>query len=448
MEKEQTGVLKHNVLTLPLLAICGFVFLAFLFHLFADELSATAYGLILVFLATVFAVSKPIVRKGLPRLYLFIWIAALAVPVIHYLFRCPSKVLLIDGGVLICGFILITCFSTEPDHYTAAVKVIKGMAFFFCVGALVQGLIPSLYRIIISVFPVNLQNSMRTGLSKGIVEGFTTNPGFAAGYITAGVFAVYALTNQNKHEGKRAFIEVLILILSLLLVGKRGPFLFMIITLLIVRILPERGSKWLNRLWIALMVLLAVVVLFFIFQDALSQIPLFRRVILSVQGFLSGEDISSGRMKLTKWAVQLFRENPLTGIGWSQYKLTTAGNATLTKYLDTHNVYLQLLCETGIIGFSFFALVFVLSWNLAQKGYCACIRSNDEKLRKWLPAMTFSLSFQTYFLLYSLSGNPLYDQFYQILYGVSCSIAVAYNYVSKGRYKQVNQLSDSAGEVD
>ena len=438
MKKEQTGELKQHIVPLPQLFMCFYACLAFLPHLFMYELSATAYCLALVFLLTVFVISKPIVKKGLPLLYLFAWIAALAVLLINYLFRYRSRVVLIDVGVLICGFVLIACFSKAFNHYLAALVVIKGMAIFFGIGVILQGLIPSAYRVIIKLFPSNLQGALRRNLPTGRIEGFTTNPGFAAGYVIAGVFAICALSKRDKRSMNRDLIVILLLMASLLMVGKRGPFLFMIMSLAIIRILPERGTRRVKKLWIGLMVFSSIIVLFYLLQDVLVNIPLLRRYVATIQGFLGGDDVSSGRSRLTSWAIELFRQNPIVGIGWGRYRTTTLGNATRVKYLDTHNVYLQLLSETGIIGFAAFALVFALSWNMTRKGYCECIRSEDEMLIKWLPSLTFSFAFQTFFLLYCLSGNPLYDQFYQMLYALSCSVAVAYNYVSGKRLGRGN----------
>lgn len=432
MKKENALMPKQHIVKLPQLALCAYVCMAFLLHLFTSQLSGTAYCLTLAFLVIVFVVTKPVILFGMPRSYLFAWIAALAVLVYNYIFRLRHAVVLIDASVLMLGFLIILFFSKDSALYTETFSVIKFMALFFAVGVLIQGLLPSVYRVIIRVFPSNLQASLSNNLSDtGKLQGFTTNPGFAAGYIVSGIFAFLSFTLRDKRGLRRKFIPIFLLTIALILTGKRGHFLFMVITIAIVRILPERGTKQLKKMWSGLMIALAAVVLFFLFQDALAQISLIRRYIVTVQGLLSGEDVSSGRYRLTAWALHLFQENPVVGIGWSVFRTTTAGNATVKKLLDTHNVYLQLLCETGIIGFTVFASVFLLSWNLARNGYCACIRSNDPRLLKWAPVLLFSFSFQTFFLLYSLSGNPLYDQFYQILYALSCSIAVAYNYVSK-----------------
>ena len=437
METERKVSAKQYTVQLSRLAICAYTCLAFLLHLFTYELSATVYCLTLIGLVFVFAVAKPVVLHSMPPVYLYAWLASLIVLLTNYLFRYKSNAVLIDVSVLLSGFVVISCISQKSDDYTAALSVIRKMTIFFAVGVMIQSLIPSVYSVIIQLFPPHIRNSLRSGLSGvGKIKGFTTNPGFTAGYIVAGIFAVYAFGLRDYNIRKRNLVTILLLFVALLMTRKRGPLLFMVLTIAIVQILPERGTKRFKKLWFGLMSVLAIIVFFLLFQDILAQIPLLSRMVVSIQGFLSGEDVTNGRSRLTIWALQLFRRNPVYGIGWGRYRTTTIGNATLTKSLDTHNVFLQLLCETGIIGFAAFTLVFVLSWNMTRKGYCDCIRTEDPNLKKWAQPLFFSFAFQTYFLLYCLTGNPLYDQFYQILYALSCSIAVAYNYFFKRNWRR------------
>lgn len=433
MDTERSLALNNqHTVTLSRLALCLYTVLAFLLHLFTYDISATAYCIILTILVIAFAVAKPFVLHGVPTAYVYIWTAALAVLLVNYFFRYRVNFVLIDVIVLLGGFVLIVCFSKKADDYMAVLSVIRIMAIFFAVGVLIQGLLPSVYSVIIRVFPPNIQRSMSAGIGAASkIKGFTTNTGFTAGYIIAGIFVILSFIQRDKKAGRRSLILLSLLLITLLMTSKRGPLLFMLLTIAIIRIIPERGTKRARRLWVGLILVSAIIVLFFLFQDALAQIPVLRRVVISVQGFLSGEDVSSGRSRLTAWAIQLFRENPVLGIGWGRYRTTTIGNATYTKSLDAHNVYLQLLCETGIIGFAAFALVFAASWNMARKRYCACLQTENSILMRWASPLLFSFAFQTYFILYNLSGNPLYDQFYQIMYALSCSIVVAYNYVSK-----------------
>lgn len=215
---------KQHIVPLARLMLCSFTVMAFVLHLFTYEFSAFAYCIVLLFLVTVFVFAKPIVRHGLPPAYMCIWVLALGILVYNYLFRYRSNVVLIDVCVFLSGFVIIVFFSKKSEDYSAVLSVIRIMAIFFAVGVLIQRLIPSAYGVIIRAFPPHLQSSLRAGMySTSKVKGFSTNTGFTAGYIIAGIFAVFGHAKQDRSAGKRNLFTVLVLVIALLMTGKRGP---------------------------------------------------------------------------------------------------------------------------------------------------------------------------------------------------------------------------------
>ena len=140
------------------------------------------------------------------------------------------------------------------------------------------------------------------------------------------------------------------------------------------------------------------------------------------------QDVSTSRFELYAWAWKLFREHPLFGIGWGMYRTTVVGNVTFRAVLDTHNIYLQLLAETGLIGFLVFVTLFLYMWIKTKNAYLECLQKYPQSI--WKMAISFSLLYQTFFLLYGLTGNTLYDQHNQILYMISCSILASYRFIT------------------
>ncbi|MDY5648766.1 MAG: O-antigen ligase family protein, partial [Lachnospiraceae bacterium] len=69
--------------------------------------------------------------------------------------------------------------------------------------------------------------------------------------------------------------------------------------------------------------------------------------------FLSGREV----IYLKAW--ELFLENPILGTGWYTFPELTSG--LLAVDIDAHNIFLQLLCETGIVGFSIFMIWFIVN---------------------------------------------------------------------------------------
>jgi len=83
----------------------------------------------------------------------------------------------------------------------------------------------------------------------------------------------------------------------------------------------------------------------------------------------------SAETRLTLWddAMQLFRDNPLFGTGFNTY----AYMHRIREYQDTHNYYLKVLVETGVIGL----LLFLgLLWKLFSAGFGLYRRSSDGLL--------------------------------------------------------------------
>src|SRR5699024_7296327 len=76
----------------------------------------------------------------------------------------------------------------------------------------------------------------------------------------------------------------------------------------------------------------------------------------TIEGIISGEDVTSGRTILYEKALNLFYENPILGIGWKEFKQLTYGLLSSTSGSHPHNIYIQLLVELGIIGFLLFVI--------------------------------------------------------------------------------------------
>lgn len=77
----------------------------------------------------------------------------------------------------------------------------------------------------------------------------------------------------------------------------------------------------------------------------------------------SGSVDDAGRTQLHEQAIRYFIANPILGIGWTNFmKMFTLRNT------HVHCIYLQLLCETGLVGFIAFVGFF----------FCKTICCNTE----------------------------------------------------------------------
>jgi putative inorganic carbon (hco3(-)) transporter len=97
---------------------------------------------------------------------------------------------------------------------------------------------------------------------------------------------------------------------------------------------------------------------------------------------LQGVDDATELSRLALWqaAFSLFVGHPVLGIGYGNYKYLYTSFMTISAQLDTldaHNLYLQLLSETGLIGFLVFGAIVALFFRLSS----TLIRNQDSLRR-------------------------------------------------------------------
>ncbi len=424
MNSKQLNQTRVSATTVLLYVI---ILLSFTAHIFAYTMSTSVYVYVLMVFSVLYAFGRPrvLLKKNWPSM---IWIAAVAVAFMSLARSSRTANSILDVTCLFCGM-LIAIFFSKADNYLKTVKLIYLVSMFFAASVVLQVFVPSVFNGLLNLFPEKYAAAVGMGANEVVgsgKRGFTTNTGTAAAYICSGLLALGSITTRRGRVNTKKVATAFFLFLGLMFTGKRGHALFVILAMLIRYLLPERGTKKMKKYWVIFLSFLSIIVFYSIFGSLLSEIPLIRKLTATINGVIAGDDISSLRLSLYVWAIRLFRRNPLIGIGWGDYRTTVIGNVSRFKDLDTHNIYLQLLCETGIIGFAVFVLLFVTFWVLSKNAYCRCLADDNNAHTNWLQVLSFSFSYQSFFLLYGLTGNVLYDQHSQILYALSCGMTLAY----------------------
>ena len=238
-------------------------------------------------------------------------------------------------------------------------------------------------------------------------------------FIYSGAVAYIALVKlkRNKLRLIRNGAVLLIFVVAALLIQKRG---FIVDTaaaiagIMVLRIRKENfkaihPGKLFKTICYFVMVLIIMIIIY-------NNVAFVREAFDSlVERFTASDDTYSGRTDLYQLAFSLYKGHALTGIGWGQYRANTLGIFGLEDATyAVHNVYIQLLCETGIIGLSAFLIAAGTTIIYGIKKYRKFVRGEVQKKKKNI--IELGIFLQLFFLAYCMSGNPLYDYNFCITY--------------------------------
>lgn len=264
--------------------------------------------------------------------------------------------------------------------------------------------------------------------------------GLSTHYSTSGMYMALATVLLFAECEERRFAsckvkngEYILLILfgiALILTQKRAHLLFSgaacIAMYLVGYVNGNLGKKILQILVCIFTVALIVILIFNV--PALSGV---------VTRFIAGSSLEEGRASvLWKPAWNAFINNLSLGIGWSRFKwLYPQQQGVDIVNNNVHNIYLQLLCENGIIFGSLIIVLLLCTYVITWKKLLY-YKKAGPKADEYLP-MLFSFGYQTFFLLYGLTGNPLYD--IETLYPYMICSSISFRYACRPRIRLQDQ---------
>lgn len=323
-------------------------------------------------------------------------------------------------SLLYYGIALLLPFAIDDEIImtTGVPKFFVAVSAFFTVGCFVNFVLPSTYKaVILPLFLADAQQSLQdveqlSGAGT-YFAGFTSQVGYTSFFISMGIGTVFCF--KDTIFKKLCYPLIIIMFAALLLTGKRGPLMFLLVALAAIYFIDGyRKGRILRLVKIALMLCLAYGILSVIAQA--TQIEGIQRIFDAVNELLtSGSVEDAGRSQLYEQALVFFRQHPLVGIGWANFKSLYSFRGT-----HVHCIYLQLLCETGLVGTMIFAIFFASRLIASTRNVKETMNGVPTINNGW---MKLSLFIQLYFLLYGITGNPLYDIEETILYFFAIGIS-------------------------
>lgn len=259
----------------------------------------------------------------------------------------------------------------------------------------------------------SLISSYRKGFMAGFTSHYSNNGMYlAVGFIIAAVFCISS-------GWKKYRLETIFMAFSLLLTGKRAHILFGVAALFLaycILKLPEKGRGILKILGIVTSGVIVVIIMFL-------TVPAMQNFASRLTTNVEDDGAMMNRFAFWGLAWKIFKSNPIFGIGWGEFRIHAAIELDYEAY--THNVFLQLLCECGIVGTLAFLSFFIITFIITIKTFYQFAKM-DLLVNDKVKYLMFSFTMQTFFFAYCLTGNPLYDRIMYIPYFISCGIAYYY----------------------
>ncbi|WP_226643040.1 O-antigen ligase family protein [Mesobacillus subterraneus] len=416
IEGIDSKILKIIIFLLLIYSFFGYLFpenIIFLMLIFAS---------LAIILNLVIEKRRIVTVKQLILLCLIIlFVLVLIVPASYSLFPESSiNVSFIRSVILIVGFLI----SLQGNWYEKGLKVILIFSMIHILATFFSYLFPNFFLSFIVPFlpsPVGVETTKF--MLDDMYAGITDQIGRNAFYISVGIATLYSYfvikTNKlSKFHILFLFIFMGISLLTLLLTGKRGHLVANLFSMLFITSVYTKikGKSILLKLSIVVIIIIAFLYfLTYLFPETAA--PFLRFI------ERQGGDQTSGRMELYIYALELFIEKPLMGWGVGVFSnLYGMGN---------HNIYLQLLSENGLIGFTIFSTIIIFNLFCTTSGLKSNYYSGVLEYNKFF---LFSLYIQVFFIIYGLTGNPLSDGFILIIYMIASSIPYTLN--TKGTSKK------------
>lgn len=213
--------------------------------------------------------------------------------------------------------------------------------------------------------------------------------------------AVYRLKYEKKNSRKFLMaIASLLILLAVIYTNSRGAFVAL--GIVIPLILLQMKVK---PLYI-MMAGLALVSLFAVLPENYSQRLMSLNVFFAPQNeyAIQQDDSLVGRSNQIRAGLAMFQNNPLLGVGFGNFSanywdyanqlgLVNVGMRASSQIArHPHSLYVEILSETGIIGFITFSIFFYYLFSYminARKKYEAHITDSDWA--SWMTALTFAL---------------------------------------------------------
>lgn len=413
---------KH-IISFPAFGILLFSFYIFTLRWFVLYLQIRAFQAIIVSFALVL-VMIGLYKKRSFFLKLtvidYLWFPAIAVIIIN-IFAVDYTDYYRYLFVYSAGFAFILLTKVNIREYFVSLVFMIAAAVIYALGSVTQYLFTDNFNKFIFNFTTPFSRESIAGLvARNYYPGFGFGKtAVAAGYISTGIGILinYYRNNEKIIQKILMFCSLIVLLIGLTITGKRSVLLWTVVATSLTYYITGSRSEKRKRAKQA-MVLLGVFIMFLIIILLLPDLPPFlKRFSDLLNGILTGRYFTDNLRILSygdAWSVFLI--NPLFGVGWLQYMVYSPTGIYM------HNIYLQLLAETGIIGFTLIIIPIAYTYIKTYRSIHYLSKGAAKTDPLWIKGLAISFYYQTFFLLFGLFDIPLNEETYILMYFFSVSM--------------------------
>lgn len=287
---------------------------------------------------------------------------------------------------------------------------------------------------ILPIFDESSQRQLLYSLNRGASAGLTKNYSINGTFLAEGILAIFGIyLFQGKKKRKIGVVLAIISVFALLLTGKRAHIVFLG-AVFIAGYYFYNSDKKKGRLFKIIAIISAILIAFIIVAQFVPSVMLFYDRFIET---VNSGDITMGRIEYYAIALQQFKANPILGIGWGGFKYVNSAYTGFANgtYTNAHNMYLQLLCETGILGFLLFMILIV---GVLIKSVRLLKKAKKHGKIEASQRLLYAFMLQLFVVLYGITGNPIYDLETMAFYIFACAITLYYDLENKhGIYMSV-----------
>ena len=296
----------------------------------------------------------------------------------------------IDYSIYFISGISIVLFRFSKIFYRYLLKIFRVLFWIFIFSMLLEAASPDIFHRLFGFVSFG-DETMRALTSGGAISGLAFEKAYAAFICNLGLGMIFA--EYICHKSYKYIIQSLIVVIALMMTGKRTLFIIPIAVLLIYVILFSKNNKFIKLAGVGLGITIFIIGAYVLVPGA----SLIIDRIVNSEG-----DVLSGREVFWNYAIEMFRQNPLFGKGFlsfNDYAFYRGFRYYGERWnYQAHNVYIQLLAETGIVGFLLMTLLIILM-------LFKIISVVKEKPVFWNILLIYWIIL---FGVYSFTGNTLY----------------------------------------